>query len=110
MARSICALRRSPHAGGQHGQQCGFMLQFEKLEGLYRRYKDNGLMVVGFPSNDFRQELVTNKEIGEFCLLTYRVQFPMVEKSSVTGASADPLYRQLLAATGQPPKWNFHKY
>jgi len=90
--------------------KCGFTPQFEKLEGLYKKYKDKGLMVVGFPTNDFRQELATNKEIGEFCLLTYNVGFPMVEKTSVTGAAADPLFKQLNEATGQPPTWNFHKY
>jgi glutathione peroxidase len=90
--------------------KCGFTPQFEKLEGMYRKYKDKGLMVVGFPTNDFKQELATNKEIGEFCLLTYNVGFPMVEKTSVTGAAADPLYKQLSEATSQPPKWNFHKY
>jgi glutathione peroxidase len=90
--------------------KCGFTPQFEKLEGMYKKYKDKGLMVVGFPSNDFRQELTTNKEIGEFCLLTYHVQFPMIEKSAVTGETADPFYKQLREATGQPPKWNFHKY
>jgi glutathione peroxidase len=90
--------------------KCGFTRQFEKLEGLYKKYNDKGLMVVGFPTNDFKQELATNKEIGEFCLLTYNVGFPMVEKTSVTGAAADPLYKQLNEATGQPPKWNFHKY
>jgi len=90
--------------------KCGFTPQFEKLEGLYKKYKDKGLMVVGFPTNDFKQELATNKEIGEFCLLTYDVWFPRVEKPTVTGAAADPLYKQLTEATGQPPKWNFHKY
>ena len=90
--------------------KCGFTPQFEKLEVMYRKYKDKGLMVVGFPTNDFKQELATNKEIGEFCLLTYNVGFPMVEKTSVTGVTADPLYRQLGEATGQAPKWNFHKY
>ena len=81
-----------------------------KLEGVYKKYKDRGLMVVGFPTNDFKRELATNKETGEFCLLTYNVGFPMVEKTWVTGSEADPLYKQLTEATGQPPKWNFHKY
>lgn len=90
--------------------KCGYTPQFEKLEGLYKKYKDKGLMVVGFPSNDFNQELATNKEIGDFCRLTYSVQFPMIEKSSLTGAAADPLYKQLTEATGQSPRWNFHKY
>ena len=78
--------------------KCGFTPQFEKLEGLYKKYRDRGLMVVGFPTNDFKQELATNKEIGEFCLLTYNVGFPMVEKTSVTGAAADPLSTILAGA------------
>ena len=90
--------------------KCGYTPQFAKLEDMYAQYKDKGLMVIGFPSNDFNQELTTNKEIGEFCVLTYKVEFPMVEKSTVTGAGADLLFKQLREATGQPPKWNFHKY
>ena len=90
--------------------KCGFTPQFAKLEEMYRKYKDRGLMVVGFPTNDFNQELATNKEIGEFCVLTYNVGFPMIEKSSVIGIAADPLFKQLSAATGQAPRWNFHKY
>ena len=107
---NLCDYADRPILVVNTASKCGFTPQFEKLEGMYRRYKDKGLMVVGFPSNDFRQELASNKEIGEFCLLTYSVQFPMVEKSSVTGAGADPLFQQLREATGQPPKWNFHKY
>ncbi len=90
--------------------KCGFTPQFAKLEDMYKKYKDKGLMVVGFPTNDFKQELATNKEIGEFCLLTYNVGFPMVEMTSVTGIAADLLYKQLSEVTGQAPKWNFHKY
>jgi glutathione peroxidase len=90
--------------------KCGFTPQFAKLEAMYRTYRDRGLMVVGFPTNDFNQELATNKEIGEFCVLTYNVGFPMVEKSSVIGIAAEPLFRQLAAATGEAPRWNFHKY
>lgn len=90
--------------------KCGYTPQFEKLEGMYKRYRDKGLVVVGFPSNDFRQELATNAEVGEFCRLTYGVQFPMAEKTSVTGDSMNPFFRQLAAATKQSPRWNFHKY
>jgi glutathione peroxidase len=69
------------------------------------------LVVVGFPSNDFGgQEPGTNKEIAEFCRLTYGVEFPMFEKSSVSSIKANPLYAELVARTGQSPKWNFHKY
>ena len=90
--------------------KCGFTPQFEKLEGMYRQYKDKGLVVLGFPSNDFRQELETNAQVGDFCRLTYGVQFPMAEKTSVSGDDANPLFRQLAAATGEAPRWNFHKY
>jgi glutathione peroxidase len=66
--------------------------------------------VVGFPSNDFKQEPGNNKQIGDFCKLTYSVKFPMVEKTSVTGKTANPFYQQLIAKTGQSPSWNFYKY
>lgn len=90
--------------------KCGFTPQFDALEGLYSKYKDKGLLVVGFPSNDFKQELTDNKQIGDFCKLTYAVKFPMISKSSVTGANANPLYKQLIEKTGQAPQWNFYKY
>lgn len=90
---------------------CGYTHQYEGLEALYRRYKDRGLVVVGFPSNDFGgQEPGSNHEIAEFCRLTYGVQFPMFEKSSVTSLQTNPLYAELVARTGDSPKWNFHKY
>ena len=107
---NLCDFADRPILVVNTASKCGYTPQFEKLEGMYRKYKDRGLMVVGFPTNDFRQELATNKEIGDFCRLTYDVQFPMIEKRAVTGEAADPFYRQLRAATGQPPKWNFHKY
>ena len=84
--------------------------QFEKLEALNRQYGKRGLVVLGFPSNDFNQELATNKEIANFCLLTYAVEFPMIEQGAVTGAAASPLYRALAVASGEAPQWNFHKY
>jgi len=107
---NLCEFADRPVLVVNTASKCGFTPQFEKLEGMYRDLREKGLMIVGFPSNDFRQELATNQQIGEFCLLTYKVEFPMVEKSAVTGAGADPLYRQLREATGQAPKWNFHKY
>jgi len=67
--------------------------------------------VLGFPSNDFGgQEPGSNKEIAEFCRLTYGVEFPMFEKSSVTSVKTNPLFAELVARTGQSPQWNFHKY
>jgi glutathione peroxidase len=90
--------------------KCGFTPQFDKLEGMYKQYQDKGLVVLGFPSNDFRQELASNQEVGDFCRMTYGVKFPMAEKSSVTGADANPFFKRLAAATQDPPHWNFHKY
>src|SRR5208282_6734447 len=90
---------------------CGYTHQYEGLEALYRKYKDRGLVVLGFPSNDFgSQEPGSNKEIAEFCRLTYGVQFPMFEKSSVTSLKTNPLYAELVTRTGSSPEWNFHKY
>ena len=90
---------------------CGFTKQYEGLEALYAKYADKGLVVLGFPSNDFgKQEPGSSKEIADFCYNTYGVKFPMFAKSSVQGDLANPLYVQLIKATGTTPKWNFYKY
>jgi glutathione peroxidase len=89
---------------------CGFTSQYKGLEALHARYADRGLVVLGFPSNDFSQESGSNKEIAEFCESTFGVRFPMFVKSSVRGPDANPLYRQLAAQGGRSPAWNFHKY
>lgn len=89
---------------------CGFTTQYKGLEALNTRYKDQGLVVLGFPSNDFSQEKGSNQEIAEFCESTFGVKFPMFTKTRVTGDSAAPLFKQLTALTGQRPRWNFHKY
>ena len=75
---NLCDYRGKPILVVNTASKCGFTPQFEKLEGLYGRYKDNGLLVIGFPSNDFKQELTSDSEIGSFCKLTYGVKFPMV--------------------------------
>jgi glutathione peroxidase len=91
--------------------ECGYTPQYEGLEKLYRRYREKGFVVLGFPANDFGgQEPGSNKEIAQFCRLNYGVTFPIFAKSSVVGANANPLYRALVAWTGKPPRWNFHKY
>ena len=89
---------------------CGFTSQYKGLEALNTKYKDQGLVVLGFPSNDFAQEKGSNKEIAEFCESTFGVKFPMFTKTQVTGDGAAPLFKQLTAQTGQKPRWNFHKY
>lgn len=90
---------------------CGFTSQYDGLEKLYAKYKDRGLVVLGFPSNDFgQQEPGSNKEIADFCKNTYDVKFPMFAKTSVSGTNPNPLFKMLIAKTGTTPKWNFYKY
>jgi glutathione peroxidase len=89
---------------------CGFTPQYKGLEDLYSRYRDRGLVVLGFPSNDFSQETGSNKDIADFCENTFGVKFPMFGKSEVRGSGANPLFKELAARTGRQPLWNFHKY
>jgi glutathione peroxidase len=89
---------------------CGFTPQYEGLEALHAKYKDRGLVVLGFPSNDFEQETKDNQQIADFCQNTYGVKFPMFAKTTVRGREANAFYRQLAEATGRQPLWNFHKY
>jgi glutathione peroxidase len=94
--------------------KCGYTPQYKSLEALYQRYKDKGLVVLGFPSNDFgSQEPGQNSDIAEFCENQFAVRFPMFAKTNVSARSSkavNPLYTALTARTGQAPKWNFHKY
>ncbi len=89
---------------------CGFTPQYRQLETLYRRYRDRGFTILGFPSGDFHQEMRDEQQIAEFCERNFGVTFPMYEKTAVTGPNAHPLFRDLTAQTGQSPRWNFHKY
>lgn len=90
---------------------CGFTSQYEGLEKIYTKYKGQGFVVLGFPSNDFgQQEPGSNKDIAEFCKNTYDVKFPMFAKSIVSGSNPNPLFKMLIAKTGTTPKWNFYKY
>lgn len=99
--------------------RCGFTPQYAALEGLYRRYGAQGLVVLGFPCNQFgAQEPGTDEEIKEFCDLRYEISFPMFAKVDVNGESAEPLYEFLKAndpttnddAEAQRIKWNFTKF
>ena len=91
--------------------KCGNTPQYDGLEALYQQYSDDGLVVLGFPSNDFfGQEPGTEQEIQEFCRLTYKVRFPMFEKVRVKKGKAHPFFEQLAAAAGTYPTWNFHKF
>ena len=92
--------------------KCGFTPQFEGLEALYKKYKDQGFAVLGFPSNDFgNQEYGKEAEAADFCRLTYGVQFPMYATTHAKKGKADSLFKGLAeAADGDYPSWNFHKY
>ena len=88
--------------------RCGYTPQYDGLEALYRKYQAKGLVVLGFPMNDFGgQEPGSNKEISTFCVNQYAIDFPMFAK---TALKANPLYADLVKTTGEAPKWNFHKY
>ena len=88
--------------------QCGYTPQYEGLEALYKKYRDRGFVVLGFPTNDFGgQEPGSNKEIAAFCVNQYAIDFPMFGKTEL---KKNPLYTDLAKATGAAPRWNFHKY
>ena len=90
---------------------CGYSGQFRDLEALYQGYKEKGLMVLGFPSNDFWQEAGNENKTAEVCRRDYGVTFPMFNRVAVRGSDAVPLFKGLTAAAdGDAPNWNFHKY
>lgn len=91
--------------------KCGFTPQYEDLEKLYKTYKDQNFVIIGFPANNFmRQEPGSNDEIAEFCQINYGVTFPMMSKISVKGNDIHPLYKWLTESTNSKIKWNFQKY
>ena len=108
--QSLCQYRGKVLLVVNTASYCGFTGQYKGLEALHRKYKDKGLVVLGFPSNDFAQETGNNQQIAEFCENTFGVKFPMFAKSSVTGSQASVFYQQLAAQSGSTPRWNFHKY
>jgi glutathione peroxidase len=90
---------------------CGNTPQYKALELIYEKYRDQGLVVLGFPANDFGgQEPGSNKDVADFCERTYKVRFPMFSKSSVVKGGDNPVVSELAASTGEWPEWNFHKY
>jgi glutathione peroxidase len=96
--------------------KCGFTPQYTELEEIYKKYKDEGLVIIGFPSNNFgRQEPGTDEEIQSFCKLNYGVTFPVLKKIEVNGSAADPVYNYLKSEKPgllgfKAIKWNFEKF
>ncbi|MDB9760869.1 glutathione peroxidase [Pelagibacteraceae bacterium] len=91
--------------------RCGFTYQYKDLQTLWNTYKEKGLLVVGVPSNNFKQEPGNNKEIKEFCETTFGIDFPITEKVNVIGNNSHPFFRWAKKnyGSGAVPKWNFHK-
>lgn len=90
--------------------RCGFTPQFDGLQKIHQQYQGKGFAVLGFPSNDFNQEPGRDKEIAQFCKLNYGVDFPIYEKSTVSGSYANAFHKELTRISGSAPRWNFHKY
>jgi glutathione peroxidase len=108
---SLCQFRGKVLLIVNTASECGYTPQYEGLEKLYRRYRDKGFVVLGFPANDFGgQEPGSNKEIEQFCRVNYGITFPVFAKTPIIGTNANRLFQQLAAETGKPPRWNFHKY
>lgn len=89
--------------------RCGYTGQFEGLEALHKEYNSKGLVVVGFASDDFRQEAATEEEAASVCFKNFGVTFTMIAPTAVTGSDANPVFRAINSQSSQP-RWNFHKY
>lgn len=109
--RSLCEFSGRVLLVVNTASRCGYTGQYAALEKLQETYGPRGLTVLGFPSNDFgNQEPGSNKDIAEFCSMTYGVRFPMFSKTAVKNEPREPFYSDLIKATGSAPAWNFHKY
>jgi len=109
--RNLCAYVGKVVLVVNTASQCGYTGQYKGLQALFDKYGPQGLVVLGLPANDFAgQEPGTNAKIKNFCEVGYQVKFPLFAKTGVTAANANPLHNALAQATGDRPRWNFHKY
>jgi glutathione peroxidase len=108
--QSLCRYAGKVALAVNTASACGFTPQYEGLQKLHERYGSRGLVILGFPSADFRQEPKDNRGIADQCFDVYGVRFPMFAKTGVVGQTANPFFAALARETGQAPQWNFHKY
>lgn len=108
---SLCAYEGKVVLVVNTASHCGFTSQYEGLEAMYKTYRDKGLVVLGFPSDQFGdQEFAEDEKIANFCKQNFGVTFPLYSRSAVKGDQANALFRKLAEKTDDPPKWNFYKY
>jgi len=109
--QSLCAYAGKVILVVNTASRCGYTGQYKGLQALYEKYRKQGFVVLGFPANDFAgQEPGSNAQIRDFCETNYQVDFPLFAKVGVLASNANPLHEALARATGERPRWNFHKY
>lgn len=106
---NLCEFKDKPLLIINTASNCGFTPQFEQLESVHQKYKDQGLVVLGFPSDSFWQEENDEKDTADICFINYGVTFNMFSTSDVKGSDANPIFKHLAAQT-KKPSWNFNKY
>ena len=116
--KNLCEYENKVVLAVNVASRCGYTYQYDALQSIYEEYKDEGFMVLGFPSNDFFQEFTEEEKVKEYCRTNYKVNFPMFKRSHVTNGgklgmrsySANPFFKILIEASGKEPEWNFNKY